>query len=323
MSVKLSSYVWDGCAACGVKGTKLLVMARLADFSSDEGMCFPAVKTIARQIGAGDSTVTTAIGDLEREGWLTRKPRRQGQRNASNIYTLNVAKLRQAATEVYSHKPVSERSESEGSEPDASESEHSESEPSESEHSENGEKRDSHPSESGGDPSVNSKHDPSVKNFSSERSDERPDAQLDDDFLSKHPEAVVFSAKKRQWGSQEDLTCAEWIWGKIIRLYEQAAETDGELAKPKDPNWTAWANEIRLMCALDGRTHRQICELFGRANRDPFWCRNVLSPAKLREKWDELTLRLFSPGGAAGCRKELDWDGTAWADKLYDEGILR
>ncbi len=141
--------------------------------------------------------------------------------------------------------------------------------------------------------------------------------------MSKHPEAVVFSAKKRQWGSQEDLTCAEWIWGKIIRLYEQAAETDGELAKPKDPNWTAWANEIRLMCALDGRTHRQICELFGRANRDPFWCRNVLSPAKLREKWDELTLRLCGPGGAAGCRKELDWDGTAWADKLYDEGILR
>lgn len=38
MSVKVSSYVWDGCAAHGVKGTKLLVMLRLADFSNDEGI---------------------------------------------------------------------------------------------------------------------------------------------------------------------------------------------------------------------------------------------------------------------------------------------
>ncbi|AXF77066.1 hypothetical protein SY86_12105 [Erwinia tracheiphila] len=37
MSVKLSSYVWDGYAANGVKGTKLLIMARFADFSNDDG----------------------------------------------------------------------------------------------------------------------------------------------------------------------------------------------------------------------------------------------------------------------------------------------
>lgn len=170
---------------------------------------------------------------------------------------------------------------------------------------------------------ITTKNTTEIKTSSSGHSDECPDQQPNDDFLAKHPEAVVFSAKKRQWGSQEDLTCAEWIWGKIIRMYEQAAETDGEIAKPKDPNWTAWANEVRLMCTLDGRTHRQVCELFGRANRDPFWCRNVLSPAKLREKWDDLTLRLCGSGGAAGGRKELDWDGTEWADKLYDEGILR
>lgn len=102
----------------------------------------------------------------------------------------------------------------------------------------------------------------------------------------------MFSPKKRQWGSQEDLTCAQWIWGRIIKLYEQAAETDGELVRPKEPNWTVWANEVRLMRSLDGRTHRQICELFGRANRDKFWCRNILSPSKLREKWDELALKL-------------------------------
>lgn len=84
---------------------------------------------------------------------------------------------------------------------------------------------------------------------------------------------------------------------KIIALYEQAAESDGELVRPKEPNWTAWANEIRLMCAHDGRTHKQICEMYSRVSRDPFWCRNILSPSKLREKWDELSLRLSAPIG--------------------------
>lgn len=79
---------------------------------------------------------------------------------------------------------------------------------------------------------------------------------------------------------------------KIIALYEQAAECDGEVVRPKEPNWTARANEIRLMCVQDGRTHKQICEMYSRVSRDPFWCRNVLSPSKLREKWDELSLRL-------------------------------
>ena len=37
MSVKLSAYVWDGCAASGMKITSVAIMARLADFSSDEG----------------------------------------------------------------------------------------------------------------------------------------------------------------------------------------------------------------------------------------------------------------------------------------------
>lgn len=78
MSTKLTGYVWDGCAASGMKLSSVAIMARLADFSNDEGMCWPSIETIARQIGAGMSTVRTAIARLEAEGWLTRKARRQG-----------------------------------------------------------------------------------------------------------------------------------------------------------------------------------------------------------------------------------------------------
>ncbi len=158
MSVKLSAYVWDGCASAGIKGTKLLILARLADFSSDEGISWPSVDTIARQIGAGRSTVITAVGELERDGWLTRKERRQGQRSGTNIYTLNVPRLRQAAAGAYSQGPVSEHSES-----GRSESEGSEAGRPESERPENRNNRASQGPESGHDPSVTSKQEPSDK----------------------------------------------------------------------------------------------------------------------------------------------------------------
>ena len=68
MSTKLTGYVWDGCAASGMKLSSVAIMARLADFSNDEGVCWPSIETIARQIGAGMSTVRTAIARLEAEG---------------------------------------------------------------------------------------------------------------------------------------------------------------------------------------------------------------------------------------------------------------
>lgn len=150
----------------------------------------------------------------------------------------------------------------------------------------------------------------------------QPDALVNpNDFLSRHPTAVVFSAAKRQWGTQEDLTCAEWIWGKIIRLYEQAAESDGELVRPKEPNWVSWANEVRLMCTQDNRKHRQICELYGRVNRDPFWCKNILSPSKLREKWDELSLKLSASASKHEVREDPMFKSKYECDTRIPEGF--
>lgn len=151
MSVKLSAYVWDGLAQAGVKGTQLLVMLRLADFSSDEGTCYPGIETISRQIGAGRSTVITAITQLQKDGWLSREERRKGNRNKTNLYYLNVKKLREAAAGFYSDSPVSERSDSE----------RSNSEYSDSERPEIVNKSVFDRPESGGDPLVNSKQDPS------------------------------------------------------------------------------------------------------------------------------------------------------------------
>nr|WP_202987450.1 conserved phage C-terminal domain-containing protein [Mixta mediterraneensis] len=145
-----------------MKISSVVIMARLADFSSDEGVCWPSIATIARQIGAGESTVRTAIAKLEKDGWLARKQRRQGNRNASNVYQLNVVKLRIAAL---SHL----------SESDTSNSDASNSDPSKFEASESGKPTGFDPSESGGDPSLNSKHDPSLNSKPSCQVASQPD----------------------------------------------------------------------------------------------------------------------------------------------------
>lgn len=293
MSVKLSAWVWDGCAAHGVKGIKLLVMARLADFSSDEGVCWPSVATIARQLGAGRSTVITAISDLEKEGWLTRTERRKGQRSDTNLYTLNAQKLRAAAAQF--HGSVSERSDSghpENTEAGAnhgSDSERPDSECSGSERPENPQKGSSEGSESGHDPSL--KPDPSLKEISCPEFKNSDEELSTDGFLKRHPDAVIHCIEKSQWATADDLNFSKWFWKRILELHERAAEFDGSVARPKEPNWPAWANEIRLL-SEEGISHEKMRDMVNRIHRDRFWCSRILSTAKLREHWPNLVLML-------------------------------
>jgi hypothetical protein len=41
----------------------------------------------------------------------------------------------------------------------------------------------------------------------------------------------------------------------------------------------------------DGRTHADIIDLFRWSNADSFWRQNILSPSKLRQQWDKLTIQ--------------------------------
>lgn len=191
MSNKLSGYVWDGCAAAGLKLSEVAIMARLADFSSDEGKSWPSVTTIARQIGAGESTVRTALGKLEREGWISRQQRRAGNRNASNIYQLNVEKLRLAAHASESDPSKSDASKFDGSKSDASKS---------------SKKGGFHPSESGGDPSVTSTPDPSSnKTFCQPPAD--PEVEITDQAIQvlKHLNLVTSSRYQNCKSSLENI----------------------------------------------------------------------------------------------------------------------
>ncbi len=121
-------------------------------------------------------------------------------------------------------------------------------------------------------------------------------------FLSKNPEAgsgfsdpsyitILKDTSKVSSDSgfdSEDRRLAEWMLEGIRK----------NNPKHRDPSWPAWCRDIRLMCRVDKRTHREIAELFQWAAGDSFWHRNVLSPGALRKQWDRLTLERKSKTGA-------------------------
>lgn len=182
MSSKLHGLVWEACAFKGLIISEIAVMARLADFSNDEGVSWPAVTTIQRQIGAkSENTVRSAIKKLEAKGWLKKQERRVGGKNNSNVYKLNVDMLERSAAEAKMfYSPPKEQSKF-----DASEIEGSKFEGSKSEASNNGSappqilRED--PSMVEGDPSLDPSLDPSSKKPSCRvpaDPDDKPDPEV-------------------------------------------------------------------------------------------------------------------------------------------------
>ena len=138
-------------------------------------------------------------------------------------------------------------------------------------------------------------------------SDEIPDA-VSERFLKRHPEAKngVYTPGGKKWGSGDDLKAARWIFEKI-QLIDATAKT---------PNWAAWANTIRLM-RQEGKTHREICDLFRWASEDSFWSENILCPDSLRKQWTRLVAKRQKRG--AGQQQSGSWENTDWADPVMGE----
>ena len=129
-----------------------------------------------------------------------------------------------------------------------------------------------------------------------------------DNFLSRHPDAVIYDVEKSLWGNADDLAFAEWFFARRVELHERAAEFDGTESRPPEPNWTAWANEVRLLRDGQGCKHEHMRTLVERILGNQFWCRKVDTVAYLREKWPRLVMEL-SP---ANLSSQLDPFGSSF-----------
>jgi hypothetical protein len=80
-------------------------------------------------------------------------------------------------------------------------------------------------------------------------------------------------------------------WGDPVDhdlVSEMVAAISVDLNAPIKHNPTTWANDMRLMRERDGRTVEQIRYLIEWTAKHHFWCDKVMSPSKLRDKWDQL-----------------------------------
>lgn len=147
----------------------------------------------------------------------------------------------------------------------------------------------------------------SNKNPSSDDSHKSPDKRLSK-FLSDHPDAEIYTPTGSKWGTSDDLKAAQWIYAQVQKVTPSA----------KEPTWTDWSNTIRLLRQAKETNHHEICAVFQWANNDHFWYSNVLSPAKLREKWDTLKLQMEQPGRstrtAAPAKPEVWNTREAWQE---------
>ena len=92
---------------------------------------------------------------------------------------------------------------------------------------------------------------------------------------------IELKESQRNAFTDEDKNIAEFMLA-MIRKFNPAH---------KQPNLPSWANDIRLLRERDKRSMVEIRELFVWANADDFWRGNILSPAKLRLKWDQLVIQ--------------------------------
>lgn len=136
------------------------------------------------------------------------------------------------------------------------------------------------------------------RNFSNSKDEEKLNK-----FLSKYPDAFIYSPLGKKWGTEEDLKAADYIYKKILEVNPTA----------QVPNWFDWANDIRLLrtqvvLGSYDNPHKEICRRFKIANMDGFWKDNVQCPSKLRKHWD----RFFNVPQQSNSSSNIDWNGTGY-----------
>lgn len=153
------------------------------------------------------------------------------------------------------------------------------------------------------------------------------------DRIDKHPsanaEVVVQSTPsktRRKWGEPVDHELADQMFDSVF----------ADVENPKRPSGESWANEFRLMRERDNRSVEQIRYLITWTAQHHFWSGVILSPAKLRAKWDQLAKQVkqdkekrHASGQPANNRRAeqdrvaaslADPHDTSWADGFFFGG---
>lgn len=101
-------------------------------------------------------------------------------------------------------------------------------------------------------------------------------------------------------------------------LFDRMRENNPDV---KEPNWQAWAKDFDLIFRCDHRTEESVERTIDGSQRHVFWHKNILSAAKLREKFDRLALDLKPNGNGkhqAGMTSERATEITQGMDPEWN-----
>lgn len=78
---------FDTIYASGLPHRAVTVYMYLKERANREGICWPAISTMSRELSLSRSTIQRALRELERTGWITKDPRwRENGSSSSNRY---------------------------------------------------------------------------------------------------------------------------------------------------------------------------------------------------------------------------------------------
>lgn len=105
------------------------------------------------------------------------------------------------------------------------------------------------------------------------------------------------------------MSFAEWMFSLILKLNPNC----------KKPNLESWASTIRLMIEADKREGDHMVQVFTWANSDSFWCSNILSPTKLRDKYDDLVIKMDNGVMKSHAQERTQEQTNQFVDELEDQ----
>jgi len=118
-------------------------------------------------------------------------------------------------------------------------------------------------------------------------------------------EEVKEEESKPSWSEESD------EYRLSLYLYNHMLKNNPEAKKP---NFQYWCKHIDHMIRLDNRSLEGIKKIIEFSQKDSFWCSNILSTKKLRDKYDQLYIQMNKNGGGnqngfnKGNSRKADYD---------------
>ncbi len=118
---------------------------------------------------------------------------------------------------------------------------------------------------------------------------------LRDKDPSSHPDGATKESKPKPGATRADFAEDSVEMHLAKHLRQRILENLPTAKVPVDNQIQSWCRQFDLMLRVDNRDPPEVEAVIDWCQGDPFWRSNILSPKKLREKYDQLALKRKKP----------------------------